>query len=132
MLFMSPQEKPHNGRTDEEKAGQRSPWRVLWVHSLSAQHSTGREPSGRAQKPCPWLTWDCEASGSSQQRPAKENREVDVLWNFYFKTIKAGVSGTDGDGLEDTQETDGSNRNTSANSFNIQKKFANKDRHNGD
>lgn len=40
------------------------------------------------------------------QDPAQDTRGADVLWGFYIKLCPLGISGADGDDLEDTQVTD--------------------------
>lgn len=51
--------------------------------------------------------------------PAEGIEGPDVLQGFGFKLRPPGVSGADGDGLEDTQETDGANGHTPGHSVNV-------------
>ena len=55
---------------------------------------------------------------------AQDNWRGNQLQSFHFKLCPPGGLGTDGDGLEDTQEDNGANGHTSAHSMNISGKFA--------
>lgn len=56
----------------------------------------------------------------------ERNGEANVLWGFDFKSLPTGVHGADHDGLEHTQEADGANGHSPADSLNVQKKSAGK------
>ena len=56
--------------------------------------------------------------------PAQDNWRENQLQSFHFKLCPPGGLGTDGAGLEDTQEDSGANGHTSAHSTNIWEKSA--------
>lgn len=58
--------------------------------------------------------------------PSEGNEKANVLWGFDFKSLPTGVHGADHDGLEHTQEADGANGHSPADSLNVQKKSAGK------
>ena len=58
------------------------------------------------------------------QGPAEDNRRKHALESFQFKFCPFGSHGTDGDGLEDTQEESGANGHPSAHYTNIREKSA--------
>ena len=56
--------------------------------------------------------------------PAQDNGRENQLQSFHFKLCPPGGLGTDGDGLEDTQEESGANGHPPAHSTNIREKPA--------
>ena len=56
--------------------------------------------------------------------PAQDNWRENQLQSFHFKLCPPGGLGTDGDGLEDTQEEGGANGHAPANYTNIREKSA--------